>query len=568
MKTKTKIMAFVSLISLTLILLMVGVWALKTIDFTVGGNLSYVAPGVEATISKGTLTNGVWENAGDASTKMPQTQITKNDTEETLTTKFSYWQNLNILFNEAGDDVTISFTITNDMSSKDLAISVSSSYATADNATIFVNTSFVTLKPTKSQQFEITMSITDKTANASLTNFAVVFHMEMAEPAKDASEYSTLVFAVTDETEKTCSVTQNTNNMPTGDVEIPEYVKINGEEYAVTSVLGGYESYLGFGMNRNITSVSLPMTMKDVAGYAFLGCSSLTNVYIKDAVIFGTSAFLGTAVQYNVYDNASYLGSKTNPYLVLMSVKDSSITSCIIHSECEVIGDSAFRGSSLTGIVIPAKVRKIVGGSVTGAFTDLTTLKSVIIAKGAYREIDDYLFYNCSALTSITIPDSVTSIGSSVFSGCTGLTSITNPDSVTSIGTYAFYGCTGLTSITIPNSVVSIEFGVFKSCTSLTSISIPDSVTSIGDDAFYGCAGFTSITIPDSVTSIGNTAFQNCTKLATVNVKATKVPTGGTIMFSNCSSSLVIYVPTESVDAYKTATNWSMYASKIQGKDF
>ncbi len=121
--------------------------------------------------------------------------------------------------------------------------------------------------------------------------------------------------------------------------------------------------------------------------------------------------------------------------------------------------------------------------------------------------IDSYAFYECSGLTSITIPNSVISIGECAFIGCKGLTSVIIPNSVTSIGGYAFNVCTNLTSVTIPNSVTSIGEGTFSGCTNLTNITIPNSVTSIGRDAFSGCTNLTNITIPNSVTSIGRDAF-------------------------------------------------------------
>ena len=177
--------------------------------------------------------------------------------------------------------------------------------------------------------------------------------------------------------------------------------------------------------------------------------------------------------------------------------------------------------------------------------------------------IGDAAFANLS-LTSVTIPSSVTCIDNWAFGYCTSLTSVTIPDSVTSIGDYAFYRCTGLTSVSIPNSLTSIDSQVFFQCSSLTSITIPDSVTSIGGYAFYQCSSLTSITIPDSVTSIDDWAFGYCTSLRSVTVNATTPPTLGGNVFNNTSSNLVIYVPSASVDTYKTASGWRNYASRIQ----
>ena len=158
----------------------------------------------------------------------------------------------------------------------------------------------------------------------------------------------------------------------------------------------------------------------------------------------------------------------------------------------------------------------------------------------------------------------VTSIGESAFRNWSGLTSITIPNSVTSIGKYAFNECSSLASIEIPNSVTSIGSNAFASCESLTSIDIPNSVTSIGDLTFQYCSGLTSITIPDSVTSIGNYAFEGCRSLTSATVKAITPPILGSNIFINTPSSLVIYVPAESVDAYKAYGGWSNFADKIQ----
>ena len=162
----------------------------------------------------------------------------------------------------------------------------------------------------------------------------------------------------------------------------------------------------------------------------------------------------------------------------------------------------------------------------------------------------------------------ITSIGNFAFDGCTSLTSITIPDSVTSIGEYAFSDCYSLTSITIPDSVTSIGWATFRDCTSLTSVNIPDSVISIGNSAFEDCTSLTSVTIGNSVSSIGSWAFEWCKSLTSVYCKATTPPMGGDYMFSNNASGRKIYVPMESVEAYKEKWGWSGYASVIEGYDF
>ena len=131
--------------------------------------------------------------------------------------------------------------------------------------------------------------------------------------------------------------------------------------------------------------------------------------------------------------------------------------------------------------------------------------------------IGDYAFSDCSSLTSLTLPSSVTSIGGHAFEKCSGLTSLTLPSSVTSIGEFAFRYCSGLTSLTIPSGVTTIDYYAFADCRGLTSLTLPSSVTSIGGHAFESCSGLTSLTLPSSVTEIDRSAFERCNNLKECN---------------------------------------------------
>ena len=165
-------------------------------------------------------------------------------------------------------------------------------------------------------------------------------------------------------------------------------------------------------------------------------------------------------------------------------------------------------------------------------------------------------------ITTLNIPDGTTKIGNNAFSYCQALTSITIPDTVTEIDDDAFLYCQALTEATIGNGVTSIGTTAFYYCNKLKSISIPDATTSIKGSAFSNCFALTDVTIGNGITSIKGSAFSYCSKLTSVTIKATTPPTLDYEAFYRTSLNY-IYVPAESVDAYKTATIWSGYASRV-----
>ena len=253
--------------------------------------------------------------------------------------------------------------------------------------------------------------------------------------------------------------------------------------------------------------------------------------------------------------------------------------------------------------------------SVQTTYTFDTLGEHIVKYKVSGTEIGSY-FENCTALVSATIPEGITYLRERLFKDCRNLTSIIIPNSVTSMDINAFYNCPvqelyeGLyyvgdyivgiyyqklttyaikdntklmcrrlfngknttTKITLNNRITKLDDYTFLGCSALTSVGtvgsgasleIPNNVTTISRNVFQNCTGLTSVTIPNSVTSIDTYAFGGCTGLTSITFEATTPPTLGTQVFDN-TNNCPIYVPAESVDAYKAATNWSTYASRIQ----
>lgn len=332
-----------------------------------------------------------------------------------------------------------------------------------------------------------------------------------------------------------------------------------------------------FGYCRNLSEVNLPTSLTTIQSYVFDYCSALKTVFYDGSLeqwsqITAGNDFLGDSHPSLVTGDytAQFIPPKTVTITKYTGTESTVILPSTINSwPVTKIGEAAFQdNTTITSVTIPASVTEI-GSNAFAGCTNLTSVNyagdwsNLTIQSGnpavqdaANAPLFDFEFTldNTAAIVTrykgpaadVTIPSRykgkpVTAINNAVFPN-SAVTSVTIPDSVTAIPDAAFANCSKLTNISIPNSVTYIGYSAFSSCTSLKSITLPSSLSSISEALFSGCSQLTTIHIPDSVSSIQSYAFCACENLKTIRIPVT-VTSIGDCAFDVCPSSMTVTYP-------------------------
>ena len=324
-----------------------------------------------------------------------------------------------------------------------------------------------------------------------------------------------------------------------------------------------------FGYCSSISSVVIPEGVRSIGGRAFLGCTSLASIFIPSSVTsIGVFVFnqCSKLASITVSSSNTYYDSRDNCNAIIRTSDNKLVRGCnntIVPNSIISIEAYAFSDCfELASVTIPSTVTSIG----YDAFYHCSSIRSISIPEGITC-IESETFVGCTSLRTISLPRSITSIKDYAFLRCSSLESIIIPESVTNIGQSAFSGCSLLASINLPENLKTIWDCTFLSCSSLTTIDLPSNLSVIRPSAFNGCSGLLSITIPESVQYIQSEAFYNCSSLTSITVECVTPPSGSSpgsyLMFDN-TGNCPIYVPAESVAAYKASQDWKSYASRIQ----
>ena len=289
--------------------------------------------------------------------------------------------------------------------------------------------------------------------------------------------------------------------------------------------------------SRTIRNIRLG-TGSYIDAYAFSNCYNLQTITMPSHISISQGGYL--------FQNCYNLQSVTIP-------SGTMATGSYVCSYC----------LKLRNISLPVNMTNI--GSST--FSSCYSLTSITIP-ATVTNIDSYGFSNCYNLQYLVIPSGITTINTNMATSCYNLKTIILPSTITTINNSAFNNCYSLQNINIPSNVTRLSNSLFYYCYQLKNITIPSTVTEIGTYTFFANYLLKNLTIPSSVTTIGSYAFGSCQFMQEYHFQRTTPPTLSTNAFASIVSGTKIYVPYSSdhsiLNAYKTADNWSTYATYIE----
>ncbi len=349
-------------------------------------------------------------------------------------------------------------------------------------------------------------------------------------------------------------------------IELPEGLKSIGayafgycESVTTLAIPAGVTSIGGdaFRYCTKLTTVTLPQTITSISNYLFYYCSSLTAIIIPEGVMsIGDYAFKGCSGLATVTLPKSLKSINYEAFRYCSALTTLNLSEGMVLTS---MGSYVFNNTALS-LPTEGGIRYV--GSFAYELSDRSLAEYVI--KEGTTSINAGLFSNCTAMTNVTIPESVVFIGENAFSGCTSLpiengiryadcyaiettdktlTDYTLKDSVRYLGNNLFNGCKSMTAMTIPAGVTQIGNRTFYGCSSMTTVTLPENLKSIGNEAFYNCSKLTAIDIPAGVTTIGNHAFYNCSALASAITLGEGMTYLGEYAFCNCTALKSINIP-------------------------
>lgn len=312
----------------------------------------------------------------------------------------------------------------------------------------------------------------------------------------DAVEIDGIYYDLSEES-NSAGVTGSVNDV----CVIPDSITYNGKKYVVTSIKQN-----AFFMNYELTSISIPPSIKSIGDCAFFDCTSINAVYISDLVAWCN-------IDFGQMGNSNPLGLAHHLYL---------------------------NGEEMKNLVIPDSI----------------------------TEIKDRVFHGCEGLTSVVFHDKITSIGDQTFIYCSGLDSIQFPNSLLTIGESAFEGCSNIQSVVIPNRVRTIGSSAFERCKGLINLEILNSNMNetlfVENRAFANCPSLTTISFGPGYTSISSRSFAWCPSLADVYCYSEAAPSIYNNSFDGSNvENAILHVPANSVYDYQLSSPWKDFGKIV-----